>query len=587
MLTRPVILVVDDDPRSLAALLDALARRYGGDYRVVSHLSPQAAIEELDRIRADGEQLALIIADQWMPGMTGIEVLGRAHEIHPAAQRALLVSWGDRTATPAILQGCAFGQLENYLQKPWSPPEVHLYPAVGEFLSDWTRTHGPRMELVRVVGDDPSPRAHELRDLLERNGIPHGFHLADSDEGKRLLERMGLDGSRLPVVILLDGLVLVDPSNAEVLDSLGVSNLEERTCDLAVVGAGPAGLATAVYGASEGLSTIVIEREAIGGQAGTSSLIRNYLGFPRGISGGELTQRAYQQAWLFGTKYVLAREVSRLRASGIDRILTLSDGTEITARAVVIASGATYRRLEVPGLERFVGAGVFYTAPGSASVFQDKVVFVAGGGNSAGQAVLHIAKSAKHVTLVVRGPSLEEGMSDYLVQAIVRQPNVEVRLETEVVDGAGDGALDRIVLEDERRKTRETVATDALFLLIGVQPRTEWLSGTLQRDPKGFIVTGPDLDRASAGARRGREPLPLETSMRGVFAVGDVRLGSTKRIASAVGEGAMAVQYVHTYLDAPIEADEQAGRPGGARPAASRATHPGWLEREAGVKPAT
>jgi len=321
MLTRPVIMVVDDDPRSLAALLDALARRYGGDYRVVSHLSPQAAIEECERIRADGEQLALIIADQWMPGLTGIQVLARAHEVHPAAQRALLVSWGDRTATPAILQGCAFGQLENYLQKPWSPPEVHLYPAVGEFLSDWTRTHGPRMELVRVVGDDPSPRAHELRDLLERNGIPHGFHLADSDEGSRLLERTGQDGSRLPLVILLDGLVLVDPSNAEVLDSLGVSNLEERTCDLAVVGAGPAGLATAVYGASEGLSTIVIEREAIGGQAGTSSLIRNYLGFPRGISGGELTQRAYQQAWLFGTKYVLAREVSRLRASGIDRIL--------------------------------------------------------------------------------------------------------------------------------------------------------------------------------------------------------------------------------------------------------------------------
>jgi thioredoxin reductase (NADPH) len=580
-------MVVDDEPRPLATLLDALARRYGEDYRVVSHLSPHAALEDLDRMRNDGEQLALIIADQWMRGMNGIDLLSRAHEIHRSAQRALLVSWGDRTATPTILQGCAFGQLENYLQKPWSPPEVHLYPAVGEFLSNWTRAHGPRMELVRVVGDDPSPRAHELRDLLERNGIPHGFHPADSDEAKRLLERTGQDGSRLPLVILLDGLVLVDPSNTEVLDSLGVSNLEERTCDLAVVGAGPAGLATAVYGASEGLSTIVIEREAIGGQAGTSSLIRNYLGFPHGISGGELTQRAYQQAWLFGTKYVLAREVSRLRASGIDRILTLSDGTEITARAVVIASGATYRRLEVPGLERFVGAGVFYTAPGSSSVFQNKVVFVVGGGNAAGQAVLHVAKSARHVTLVVRGPSLEEGMSDYLVQAIVRHRNVQVRLETEVVDGAGDGALERIVLEDERKKTRETVATDALFILIGVQPRTEWLSGTLQRHPKGFILTGPDLDRASAGARRGREALPLETSMRGVFAVGDVRFGSTKRIASAVGEGAMAVQYVHAYLDSPIEADEEATRAGGDRPSPSRATHPGWLDRETGAKPAT
>jgi thioredoxin reductase (NADPH) len=556
-------MVVDDEPGSLAALLDALARRFGGDYRVVSHLSPQAALEELARIKADGEQLALIVADQWMPEMKGIDLLRRAHEIHPAAQRALLVSWGDRTAAPTILQGCAFGQLENYLNKPWSPPEVHLYPAVGEFLSDWTRAHGPRMELVRVVGSHPSPRAHELQDLLERNGIPHGFHVADSDEGKRLLERAGLDGSRLPVVILLDGLVLIDPSNAEVLDSLGATNLEERTCDLAVVGAGPAGLATAVYGASEGLSTIVIEREAIGGQAGTSSLIRNYLGFPRGISGGELTQRAYQQAWLFGTKYVLARDVSRLRASGVDRILTLSDGTEITARAVVIASGAAYRRLEVPGLQRFVGAGVFYTTPSDPRVLKDKVVFVAGGGNSAGQAVVHLAKSARRVTLVVRGSSLEEGMSDYLVQEIRRRPNVEIRLATEVVDGAGNEALDRVVLEDRVRRTRETTATDALFLLIGVQPRTEWLSGTLQRDPKGFIVTGRDLDRVSAGGNHGREPLPLETSMPGVFAVGDVRLGSTKRIASAVGEGAMAVQYVHTYLDAPIDADEAASRQGG------------------------
>jgi thioredoxin reductase (NADPH) len=562
MLTRPVIMVVDDEPISLASLLDALGRRYGGDYRVVSHLAPQEAIEECERMRIDGEQLALIIADQWMPGMNGLEVLRRAHEIHPTAQRALLVSWGDRTASPAILQGCALGQLENYLQKPWSPPEVHLYPAVGEFLSDWTRAHGPRMELVSVVGVHPSPRAHELRDLLDRCGVPYGFHAANSDEGKRLLRQTGLDGSRLPVVILLDGLVLVDPSNAEVLDSVGASNLEERECDLAVVGAGPAGLATAVYGASEGLRTIVIEREAIGGQAGASSLIRNYMGFPRGISGGELTQRAYAQAWLFGTKYILAREVSRLRPKGPDRILTLSDGTEITARAVVIACGAAYRLVEVPGLQRFVGAGVFYTTPTDARVLKDKLVFVAGGGNSAGQAVVHLSKSARRVTLVVRGTSLEEGMSDYLVQEIRRRPNVAVRLDTEVVDGAGDGALDRVVLEHRPTKTRETAATDALFFLIGVQPRTEWLSETLQRDPKGFIVTGRDLDRASSGARR--EPTPLETSLPGVFAVGDVRLGSTKRIASAVGEGAMAVQYVHQYLDAPIEIDEHGAVRSGA-----------------------
>ncbi|HSE64869.1 MAG TPA: FAD-dependent oxidoreductase [Thermoanaerobaculia bacterium] len=550
MLTLPVIMVIDDEPLPLAELLDALSRRYAADYRVVSYLSPREAIEECERMRTDGEQLALIIADQWMPGMNGLDVLRRAHEIHPTAQRALLVSWGDRTAAPAILQGCAFGQLENYLQKPWSPPEVHLYPAVGEFLSGWTRAHGPRMELVRVVGAHPSARSQELRDLLERNGIPHGFHAANSDEGKRLLRTAGRDGSRLPVVILLDGLVLADPSNAELLDSLGASNLEERECDIAVVGAGPAGLATAVYGASEGLRTIVIEREAIGGQAGTSSLIRNYLGFPRGISGGELTQRAYQQAWLFGTKYVLAREVSRLQPRSLDRILTLSDGTEITARAVVIASGAAYRRLGIPELERFTGEGLFYTAPSDARVLKDKLVVVAGGGNSAGQAVVHLSKTARRVTLAVRGGSLEEGMSDYLVQEIRSRPNVEVRVETEVVGGGGDAALDRVVLEHRPTKTKEVAAIDALFALIGVQPRTEWLAGTLQRDPRGFIATGQDLDRNSW--RTGREPMPLETSLTGVFAVGDVRLGSTKRIASAVGEGAMAVQYVHKYLDAPI-----------------------------------
>jgi thioredoxin reductase (NADPH) len=568
MLTRPVILVVDDEPMPLAALLDALSRRYGEDYRVLSHRSPREAVEECERMRIDGEQLALVIADQWMPGMNGLDLLRRVHEIHPAAQRALLVSWGDRTASPAILQGCAFGHLENYLQKPWSPPEVHLYPAVGEFLSNWARAHGPRMEIVRVVGADPSPRAHELRDLLERNGIPYGFRAAHSDEGRRLLRETGLDDSRLPVVILLDGLVLVDPSNAEVLDSLGASDLEERVCDLAVVGAGPAGLATAVYGSSEGLRTIVIEREAIGGQAGASSLIRNYLGFPRGISGGELTQRAYQQAWLFGTKYVLARDVARLRARGIDRILTLSDGTEITARAVVIASGAAYRRLDVPALQRFVGAGVFYTTPTDARVFKDRLVVVAGGGNSAGQAAVHLSKSARRVTLVARGASLEEGMSDYLVQEIRSRANIQVRLETEVVDGAGDGALDHVVLEHRPTGTRETVAIDALFVLIGVQPRTEWLSGTLQRDPGGFIVTGRYLHRASAGPAP--EPMPLETSMPGVFAVGDVRLGSTKRIASAVGEGAMAVQSIHDYLDAPIAIDDDdAARSGTAEETAT------------------
>src|SRR6476660_3999151 len=481
MNTRPVIFIIDDEPEEMTALLDAVVRRYGGDYRVVSHLSANAALDDLRRLREEGESVALIIADQWMPETTGLELLGHAHEIHPNAQRALLVDWGDRTASPAILQGCAFGQLENYLQKPWSPPEIHLYPQIGEFLADWTRAHGPRMELVRVVGEDPSPRSHEIRTLLERNGIPHGFYLADSEAGRRILTGAGVDGSKLPVVTLLDDRVLVDPSNEQLADSFGGSNIKDRTCDLAIVGGGPAGLAAAVYGASEGLSTIVIEPEAIGGQAGQSSLIRNYLGFPRGLSGADLAQRAYQQAWLFGAKFVFARAAARLEARGSDRIVTLSNGIKITARAVIIATGAAYRRLEVPKLERFVGAGVFYYLPGDTSPLLDKNIFVAGGGNSAGQAVLHIAKSAKKVTLVTRGDSLEAGMSDYLVQQIRQQDNVEVRLHAEIVDGDGEGSLQRILVADRATGMSETEELDALFVLIGAVPHTDWLAGVVER----------------------------------------------------------------------------------------------------------
>jgi thioredoxin reductase (NADPH) len=550
MTQRPVILAVDDEPSELAALLDALARRYGSDYRVVSQLSGDAALRELARMREEGEPVALVIADQWMPEMNGIDLLARAHEIHPSAQRALLVHWGDQTAAPTILRGCAFGQIENYLHKPWSPAEIHLYPLVGEFLADWTRVHGPKMELVRVVGEDPSPRSHEIRSLLERSGIPHGFYVAESVEGRRILEQARVDGKTLPVVTLLDDRVLVDPTNEEISDSLGASNLKDRECDLAVVGGGPAGLAAAVYGASEGLRTIVIEREAVGGQAGTSALIRNYLGFPRGISGAELAQRAYQQAWLFGARFVFARDVTKLEARGNRRILVLSNGVEISARSVIIATGARYRRIGVPSVERFVGAGVFYVVPISdIRVLSGTRVVVAGGGNAAGQAVLHAAKAAKTVTLVVRGPSLEAGMSDYLVRQIRQTPNVEVRLRTEIVDGDGDRVLERIVLSDLETGARETLELDALFVLIGAQPHTDWLAGVVERDDRGFVRTGADLNvrRASRGSL---VPSRLETSMAGVFAVGDVRAGSVKRVASAVGEGSIAVQYVHEYLDA-------------------------------------
>jgi thioredoxin reductase (NADPH) len=352
---------------------------------------------------------------------------------------------------------------------------------------------------------------------------------------------------------MLDGHAIVDPSNAEIFESLGASSAEERVCDVAIVGAGPAGLAAAVYTASEGRKTIVVEREAVGGQAGTSSLIRNYLGFPNGISGAELAQRAYQQAWLFGAKYVFAREASGLRADGIHRILVLSDGTEITTRAVVVASGASYRHLDAPSIERYVGAGVYYTTSGGYTEWlKDKEVFVAGGGNSAGQAVLHVSKNARRVTLLVRGDSLERGMSDYLVQEIRRRPNVEVRLRTEVVAGEGDVALKKIVVADRTRGSQETIAADLLFVLIGAQPHTDWLAGTVQRDRNGFILTGRDVEQNGVIRVSNREPLRFETSMPGVFAVGDVRSGSVKRVASSVGEGAAAVQDVHERLVSPV-----------------------------------
>jgi len=549
---KPVILIVDDDPVSLSAMQNALARRYAEDYRVVSHTAPHAALEELERIKAECGPVALLIADQKMSDLDGVPFLQKAHEIHPAAQRALLVSWGDRSSAPTILQACAFNQIENYILKPFSPPEVHLYPLIGEFLSDWTRAHGPQMELVRVIRDDPSPRGYEVSEFLNRHGVPHGVYLAGSAEGDRLLNQTGQDRARLPAVVMLDGRVLVQPTNADLADELGISNLEDRKCDLAIVGAGPAGLSAAVYAASDGLRTLVIERDSVGGQAGSSSLLRNYLGFPRGISGSELAVRAYQQAWLFGAKYVLARGVSGLRAKGFDRILTLSDGTEITARAVIIATGAAYRRLGIPRLERFTGAGVFYAAGSEMNLMKDKDVAVVGGGNSAGQAVSHLAKFARRVIHLVRGGSLEATMSDYLVREIKCQTNVEVRFQCEVVDGDGKHRLEFVVARDHSTGKDETLPVAALFVLIGAVPHTEWLKGTVERDENGYIVTGPDLEARGAVQRFNRPPMRMETSMPGVFAAGDVRSGSIKRVASAAGEGSVTTKLLDDYLAAPV-----------------------------------
>jgi thioredoxin reductase (NADPH) len=546
MAERPVIVVVDDEPDALAAMLGALSRRFGGDYRVIAHLSARAAFEAITKIKEEKEDIALVIADQRMPGMTGREFLGQVRSVVPTAKRALIVDWGDHEVSPTILQACALGELDNYLYKPWAPAEVHLYPLINEFLAEWTRVHRPGMELIHIVGDEQATRSNEIRELLNRNGIPYGFHQIGSVTADRLIEERGAEIAALPAVFLLDGSVLVNPTDAQIMDGVGESP-PELSCEVAVVGAGPAGLTAAVYAGSEGLRTLVVERHVVGGQAGASSLIRNYLGFPRGISGAELTQRAYQQAWLFGAKFVFAREVTGLRSRGAEKILILSDSREIVAKAIVVATGARYKQLDVPSLERFVGRSIFYTTLGETQLAHDLDVAVAGGGNSAGQAAVHLARFARRVTLVVRAASLEKGMSDYLVQQIHSTPSIDVRVDSEIVGGEGSDRLETLVIQNKKRNIVETVPATLLFVLIGATPYTDWLAGVAQRDAKGFIVTGHDVDLGVWSMQR--KPMSFETSVPGLFAIGDVRLGSTKRVASAVGEGAGAVADIHQYMN--------------------------------------
>lgn len=560
---RPVIVIVDDEPDVLSCLLDALIRRFGSDYRVISYLSAKASLEAIGKFKDANEDVALVIADQWMPEMTGRDFLGRARAIVPTAKRALMVGWGDRDASPTILQACALGELDNYLYKPWSPPEIHLYPFISEFLAEWTRIYRPGMELVRIVGDAKSPRSNEIRELLNRNGIPFGFHQAGSDLANRLIEERGRKIEALPAVFLHDGSVIVAPSDAEIMDTVGETP-HELTCDVAVVGAGPAGLTAAVYAGSEGLRCLVIERHVIGGQAGASSLIRNYLGFPRGISGSELTQRAYQQAWLFGSKFVFAREVTALRSASSKRILPLSDGREIVASAVIVATGARYRQLDVPELERFLGVSIFYTTFGEARLVRDLNVAVTGGGNSAGQAAIHLAAFARHVTLIVRASSLEKGMSDYLVQQIQRNSNIDVRLDSEVIGGGGGQYLSHLVIRDKKRSESESIPTNLLFVLIGATPYTDWLKDILELNKTGAIVTGQDINPRNWPLDR--RPMFFEASVPGVFAVGDVRQNSMKRLAAAVGEGAGAVQNVHEYLDEIARMSGEEKRESSTRP---------------------
>ena len=546
----PVMLLADGSQAG-GRVEAELRKRYEADYRVIATASAREALELLGELRDSGSQVCLVLADQWLPGATGTELLAQVRQLHPAARRALLISWGP-TSTEAVVRATVLGDLDTYLVKPGAARDERFHRMITEQLGEWGRSNLSDVEVLRVVGEERAARSHELRELLGRNAVPFGFYPADGPEGRRLLEETGTVGTPLPVVMVFDGRVLANPSNAEIARALGVSTRPGRGhYDLTVIGGGPAGLAAAVYGASEGLSTLAMEPEAMGGQAGTSSMIRNYLGFPSGVSGADLALRAYTQAWTFGAEYVYSA-ASGLRPEGSELVVTAADGSEVRSRAVVVATGMTYRRLGIPELDALTGTGVFYGAAASeAMAMKDRDVFVVGGANSAGQAAVHLARYAARVTVLVRGPSLTDSMSDYLIREIESVRNIAVRCRVAITGGSGDGRLESLNLTDLESGVTETVPAVALFILIGAKPRTEWLADTVQRDQSGFVLTGTDLlddRRVPEDWPLRRLPMFLETSRPGVFAVGDVRHGSVKRVASAVGEGSIAIHLVHEHL---------------------------------------
>jgi len=555
---RPLILAVDDDVGALRRLTRELKQRYSSDYEVVCQRSALRALEVLDEARALSKEVALVLADQEMLELPGDELLVRVRRIHPAAKRGLLVHWGD-WANPdrakGMVGGMAAAKFDYYVLKPSRPGEEQFHRIISEFLYEWAQLRSPAESEITLVGGEWAPRTHELRSLLARNGVPHAFVESECERGRRLLAEVGHDPAGGPVAIVRNGATLINPTNVELAKAFGVETElgEQRDFDVVVVGAGPAGLTTAVYAASEGRSVLVIDRGTIGGQAGSSSLIRNYLGFSRGISGGELAQRAYQQAWVFGASFLLMREVRSLRSDG-ERLRLEVEDEEVTAGAVVLATGASYRRLDVPVLETMTDAGVFYVASTQAQALTGEALFVVGGGNSAGQAAMHLSRYGRRVTLLVRGHTLADSMSSYLRDSLEATENVEVRHRTEVVDAIPDedGWLDLLTLRDVDTGRRETLDAGGLFVLIGAEPNTRWLPDEVERDEWGYVLTGADL--LHEGAMRDTWPLDrppqiLETSMPRVFAVGDVRQGSTKRVASAVGEGSIAVEQVHRVLE--------------------------------------
>jgi thioredoxin reductase (NADPH) len=548
-MSDPVILAVDADPAGLAGIERELLDRYARHYDVVCTASAAEARDRLTQFRESGNDVAVVLAGKEVDDPSCSELLAEVRRLHPHAKRALLVGWGEwgfRETGDAILEAIEHGKIDHYVVRPVAPPDELFHHSISTFLLEWAEERRTAPYAIQVVGDSWSGRAAALRNVLERCAFPHAFCLADSDEGRRLLEGSSRE-TELPVVILPDGTTLTNPSDVELTRATG-SSVEpgEGEVDLLIVGAGPAGLSAGVYGASEGLRTLIVDTHGIGGQARSSSLIRNYLGFPRGVSGGVLARQAYEQAWVFGARFAFMQHVTGLRADADRLVATLSEGATVSARAVVLATGVAYRRLGIPALEALAGAGVFYGGSGSdVHRMSGQDVYVLGGANSAGQEALHLARYARRVTLVVRGTP---GMSHYLVRQLAATPNVEIRLGTEIVGGGGDGWLTHLVLRDRASGAETSVAADGLYLSIGARPHTEWLPAEIARDDRGFVLTGADVPRDTWPLER--DPLPLETSMPRVLAVGDARHGSVKRVASAVGAGSIAIQVVHRLLEA-------------------------------------
>jgi thioredoxin reductase (NADPH) len=553
--SRTAIVTVDDDPGVSRAVARDLRRRYGERHRIVRAESAKAGLEALREMKLRGDLVAVILADYRMPEMNGIEFLEQAMDVYPGARRALLTAYAD---TGAAIDAINVVDLDYYLLKPWDPPEEKLYPVVDALLEAWLSADYRPVAETKVVGHRWSARSSQVREFLARNQVPYRWYSSDEPEGLRLLEAAGSDGMRLPLVITPDGSALIEPADQELASRVGLATTpSEAFYDLIVIGGGPAGLGAAVYGASEGLRTVLVERTATGGQAGQSSRIENYLGFPDGVSGSQLTDRARRQASKFGAELLTTREVVGLEVNGSARRVRFGDGSFVDAHTVILATGVAYRKLTVPGIAELTGRGVFYGSAlteATACTYHD--VYIVGGANSAGQAAVYLARTASSVTMLVRGPSLENSMSHYLIQQVAATPKIQVRTCTEVAAAQGTDHLEGLTLCHSKTGAVETVDAQWLFVFIGAAPHTDWLDGVVQRDGRGFILAGPDLVTSAEGPRGrpvgwplDRPPYHLETSVPGVFVAGDVRAESAKRVASAVGEGAMAVMLVHRYLE--------------------------------------